>query len=186
MLVRRLFAAATLSAMLMSLAISNARAEVVSAAVSGFEVHESAHVGVAPARAFDEFAGHVGQWWSGEHTWSGSANNLSIQAFAGGCFCERLEHGGTVEHLHVVFFRPGAQLSMVGGLGPLQAMGFSGVLRVVFSPSGTGTDVSLTYRVQGYDPKGAESLAPRVDGMLAETLRRYQRFADTGSPEIKH
>jgi len=164
-----------------SIACSIARAEVVSAAASGFEVRERVHVAAAPGRAFDEFAGHVGQWWSDEHTWSGSASNLSIQAFAGGCFCERLEHGGSVEHLHVVFVRPGVQLSMSGGLGPLQSMGFSGTLRVTFSAQGTGTDVALTYRVQGYDPKGADSLAPAVDGMLSETLKRYQRFADTGS-----
>jgi len=176
-----LLATATFAASVTSVA----NAEVISAAAAGLEVRESAHVAVPPARAFDEFAGHVGQWWSNAHTWSGSAKNLSIHASAGGCFCERLPHAGSVEHLRVVFVRPGSELSMSGGLGPLQSMGFFGVMHVAFTAQGNGTDVTLTYRVHGYDAKGAEHLAPMVDGMLSETLKRYQRFADTGDPEIK-
>jgi uncharacterized protein YndB with AHSA1/START domain len=164
---------------------SIAAADVVSVAAAGFEVRETAHVAVPPARAFDQFAAQVSRWWSSEHTWSGSSKNLSIRMSAGGCFCERLPNGGSVEHLRVVFVRPGSELSMSGGLGPLQSMGFFGVMRVAFAAQRDGTDVTLTYRVHGYDPKGAEHLAPMVDGMLSETLKRFQRFADTGDPQIK-
>jgi uncharacterized protein YndB with AHSA1/START domain len=166
--------------------IARSRAEVLWSAPTGFEVRETVHVAAAPARAFDDFIAHVGDWWSDDHTWSGSAKNMSIQNFPGGCFCEKLKDGGGVEHLRVVSLRPGAAISLAGGLGPLQALAFQGVMRVTFIAAGTGADVTLTYRVQGADPKGAASMAAPVDGMLGETLQRYQRYSDTGSPELKH
>ena len=51
---------------------------------------------------FDALTDDVGRWWNPEHSYSGVAANFSIDARAGGCFCERLKDG-SVAHMTVVF-----------------------------------------------------------------------------------
>ena len=89
----------------------------------------------------------VGSWWSDKRTYSGESRNLSIDARAGGCFCEKLPNGA-VEHMRVVFLRPNEVLRMGGALGPLQA------------PTANGTKVDLTYSVGGFMAGGFEAIAP--------------------------
>ena len=48
---------------------------------------------------------HIGSWWNGSHTYSGSAESMNIDAVAGGCWCE-LWSGGEVEHGRVMFVMP--------------------------------------------------------------------------------
>ena len=71
---------------------------------------------------------------------SKSAANLTLDAKAGGCWCETLPDGGSVEHLVVVFADPGKTLVMRGALGPLQGLGVEGALSIVLKPAGDGTD----------------------------------------------
>ena len=42
-------------------------------------------------------------WWDPSHTWSGSAKNLTFEPKAGGCFCEKLADGGSVQHGRVIY-----------------------------------------------------------------------------------
>ena len=72
---------------------------------------------------YNSIVDDVGLWWDSSHTFSGNAENLSIDDKAGGCFCENLENGGSVRHLEVVFVDPGKTLRMIGGLGPLSSDG---------------------------------------------------------------
>ncbi len=82
----------------------------------------------------------------------------------------------------LVHLSPGKLLRFEGGLGPMQAMGVSGVLTWTFRPDAKGTSVELRYVVGGYNPAGFKDLAPAVDGVLAAQLQRYKRFVDTGKP----
>jgi len=50
------------------------------------------------------------RWWSGQHTCSGQATNLSFDAQAGGCWCERWGDGNSVQHGQVVLVQPGRTL----------------------------------------------------------------------------
>ncbi len=44
----------------------------------------------------------------------------------GGCFCELIPDGaGEIEHMRVIYTRPGVTLRLQGGLGPLQEVGVS-------------------------------------------------------------
>ena len=72
-----------------------AAAEVKSASDGGFEVVSVEMVKATPAAAYDALR-NPGQWWNGEHTYSGDAKNMTIDARAGGCFCEKTEGGGTM------------------------------------------------------------------------------------------
>ena len=83
---------AALALLLMSAPV---QAEVVSASPNGLEVRHIVDVPMPPDAAYAAF-GKVGSWWSGEHSYSGNAANLSLKLEPGGCWCERLPSGGGV------------------------------------------------------------------------------------------
>ena len=117
----------------------------------------------------------IGKWWNPTHSYSGKVSNLSLEPKAGGCFCEKLAGGGSVEHMRVVYAEPGKTLRLQGGLGPLQAQAAAGTLTWTLKPVMNGTEIVQTYAVSGYFPGGTEKLAPGVDKVLAEQLARLQQ-----------
>lgn len=155
-------------------AAAPAAAEVKSSAAGGFEVQSKALVAASPADAYAALV-KIGDWWDPAHSYSGKPANLTLNARVGGCFCEKLDGGGTVEHLRVVQARPGVLLRLQGGLGPLQAQAVVGTMSWTFKASERGTEISQTYVVGGYVSGGAEKLAPLVDKMLADQLARLQQ-----------
>jgi hypothetical protein len=119
----------------------------------------------------------IDRWWSAEHTYSGDASNLSLDASAGGCWCERWK-GNSVEHARVLVAMPGSMLRMQGALGPLQAMAVNGVLTFRLSPIAAGTALDVTYRVRGTADAQLDKIADPVDRVLEAQL---QRLADSVS-----
>ena len=158
-----------------------ASAEVVSAGLNGFEVQEVVNLVVPPASAYAAF-GQVGQWWNKEHTYSGDAARMSLQLRPGGCFCEPLEGGGGIEHMRVTFLKPGEQVVMTGSLGPLLYQATAGVMDVKFERIAGGTRVTMNYRAAGFAKSDADKLAPLVDQVLADQMKRYRIYA-AGAPK---
>jgi hypothetical protein len=68
-----------------------------------------------------------GQTWPCVFLRNGRAATVTVDARAGGCFCE-IARDRLAQHMQVVFAEPERMLRMIGGLGPLQGMGLSGVL----------------------------------------------------------
>jgi len=161
---------------------SPARAEVVSSTPAGFVSRNVVGVAATPAAVYAAIVREVGRWWDPAHTFSGDARNLSIDARAGGCFCETLDGGGTVQHLTVAFAAPGQRLRMTGALGPLQELAVTGVLSWDLVARDGRTEITLTYTVGGYRQGGLQELAAPVDGVLAAQLRRLQNQIERGSP----
>jgi uncharacterized protein YndB with AHSA1/START domain len=151
-------------------------------AANGFVVKQQVDIGAPPQRLWTLFVEQVGSWWNPEHTFSGDAKNLSIDARPGGCFCERLPNGGGVEHLRVVQLKPGEMMRFAGALGPLQAAGVTGSLTVKITAGPDGSKVELSYVVGGFMAGGFDKIAPAVDSVLAEQLHRLKNFAETGDP----
>jgi len=145
---------------------------------TGFLVRYELAIGAPPTKVYDSLI-NVGSWWSEKHTYSGDARNLSIDARAGGCFCEKLPNG-SVEHLRVVFVRANQSLRMTGALGPLQASGVAGAMTWRLSPAESGTKLELAYSVGGFMAGGFESIAPAVESVLREQADRLKRFVETG------
>jgi uncharacterized protein YndB with AHSA1/START domain len=156
------------------------RADVIDASANGFTTTTTAEVAAPPARVFEAVVAQVGLWWAASHTWSGTPKNMSIEGKAGGCFCERLAGGGSVRHMTVLLAEPGKTLRMSGGLGPLQEMPVTGVLTLTFAPTTGGTRVEMIYAVGGYTKDGLSKLAPLVDSVLAEQVKRLKAFVETG------
>src|SRR3712207_812935 len=114
---RRLVIAAAVAALFLP---GTAAADVVSKSAGGFVLKTTVATSAPPDRAYVALVRDVAQWWDESHTYSGDANNLSIIAEPGGCFCEALPNEGGVQHGTVVNVAPGRLLRMSAALGPLQ------------------------------------------------------------------
>lgn len=146
---------------------------VVSSQDGGFVVREEVDFAGNAATAWKRLV-DIGSWWDPAHTYSGRSSNLSLTLQPGGCWCEKLDHGGFARHLDVVLVIPGKTLRLIGGLGPLQGMGATGALTFTLrSTSNTRTTVVAEYSVVGYSPGGLTSLAAAVDEVLAEQMKRF-------------
>ena len=154
-----------------------ASATVSAVTAQGFVVRHEVSIAAPPAKVYDAIV-NVGSWWSPSHTYTKNAANLSIEPRAGGCFCERFPDGGFVEHMRVVYASPGQALRMSGALGPLAPQGLAGSLTWQLTPAGDGTTLALSYSVGGFMDGGFEKIAPAVDGMWAEQVKRLKSFAE--------
>jgi hypothetical protein len=164
-------------ALLSLLVAAPAAAEVKSATPYGFEVQSVAVVKASPEAAWAMIA-RPSLWWNPEHSWSGKAGNLTLDPRAGGCFCEAVPPGGSVEHGRVLSAMPGRLLLLQAPLGPLQALGVATRLTWRLKPVAGGTEITQTYVAGGYMPMGGDKLAPAVDGVLAEQLARLKARLD--------
>jgi uncharacterized protein YndB with AHSA1/START domain len=170
-----------ISALAITAAISTAAyAEVRETRENGFVVESIVLAEASAATVYRDLT-QVARWWDPKHTWSGSVKNLTLKPKAGGCFCEKLANGGSVQHARVVFAQPGKVLRLEGALGPLQDMAVSGVLTFALAPDGPGTRITMTYRVAGILTMDSAKLAPLVDQVMSVQLGRLGAFA-SGRP----
>jgi len=163
-----------------ALASPVATAEVTAVGAAGFEVREQAHVAAAPDAVYAELLAPK-RWWDAKHTYSGDARNLTLDAKAGGCWCETLPGGGSVEHLSIVYLAPNKAIRFRGALGPLQAMGVAGSMTIKLTAATGGTDLTLTYAVGGYSKDGFDDLSKAVDSVLGSQVGRLRKLVETGS-----
>ncbi|HYD44093.1 MAG TPA: SRPBCC family protein [Phenylobacterium sp.] len=158
-----------------------ARAEVVTVADHGFEVKEVAEVKAPAAKVYAALTA-IGRWWDSEHSWSGSAANMTLTPAPGDCWCEKLPNGGAIRHLEVIGVEPGKGLRFHGGLGPLQFTGAAGHMNWTLTEKDGVTTVTWVYTVGGYAKEGFKTWAPAVDSVLGAALKRFKAYAETGKP----
>ena len=171
------------SMLLLALACSAAaRAEVIDAESGGFSLVHEVTIAAPRQTAWHAAVNEVGQWWSSDHTISGDATRMSIDAQPQGCFCEAIgEHAGVV-HLTVTFVNPNVLLRLTGGLGPLGLLGVDGNMTWEFFDAEEGTTVRFAYIVGGYRPGGLDKMAAPVDFVIGQALRRLKAYVETGDP----
>jgi uncharacterized protein YndB with AHSA1/START domain len=138
---------------------------------NGFVVENTAVAAAPPVAVWAALVAPA-RYWSPAHSYSGKAENFTLDAKAGGCFCEALPGGGSVEHMRVVFAKPGSALRLVGGLGPLQSEGVAATLTWALKPVPTGTEITQTYVVGGHMRFDVPATAPIVGQVLNEQLTR--------------
>ena len=149
--------------------VSNAA--VLNSSTNGFVIESSVKVDSAPKRSYQQFL-RINEWWDAEHSWFGSADNFSISAQVGGCFCE-IDGERQVEHMRVAYIEPNEEIRLLGGLGPLQMMGVHGAMTWKFLPlNNGGTEIVHRYAVSGYLDSGLDKLAEVVDRVQTSQLQR--------------
>jgi uncharacterized protein YndB with AHSA1/START domain len=158
-----------------------ASAAVVQSGPNGFSITHSVNLVVPPGQAFAAI-GELPRWWDKDHTYSGDSANLSMSLRAGGCFCERLEKGGGIEHMRVTLVQPGERVVMTGALGPLLYEGVSGVMDLKVERIAGGAKVTINYRAGGFANGNAAALAPIVDKVLGEQIRHYREYVVQKKP----
>lgn len=153
-------------------------ATVVDSTDHGFTTLNKVTIKASPEEVYEQFVTHIGKWWSDEHSWSGQASNIYIEAKIGGCWCERIPVDGEAEHARLVFMKPGETLRFEGELGPLQTMAVTGKMTLNFKRAEGGTEVELIYTVGGYVKGGLKPIAGAVDGVMREQLGRLKGFVE--------
>jgi hypothetical protein len=161
-----------------SVIATEANSEVLNAAPGGFTISYQTEISAARIDVYNAAVNNVGDWWSDDHTYTGNAGNMYIEAKTQGCFCEKLGVDGGVVHLVVTFVNPGEMLRLTGGLGPLGLMGVNGNMTWEFTDSEEGTIVTLNYALGGYMDGGLDSIAEAVDGVLVEQMTSLKAFVE--------
>ena len=151
-------------------------ASVADSSSYGFTIKQEYTIKDPADSVFKNLVYNIGKWWDSEHTYSHDARNLTIQPFAGGCFCERLKDSGSVRHMTVINIVPGKTLRMEGGLGPLQSMAVNAILTFSISQSCNNAELEVTYTVGGYAPGGLQKMAPIVDRVLGQQMKRMIEY----------
>ena len=169
-----------LSALLLLTSHSFAEVEVQDA--SGFVIQHELPLEVEPQLAWLAMT-RPQLWWDPAHSWSGDSANFSLSLEPGGCLCETLPGGGFAEHLRVVYSKPIEEIRLAGGLGPLQGLGFDGVMTWALADAGSGSLLRWSYRVDGRVSESLQSLPAAVDGVLRQQLQRLATHLETISGE---
>lgn len=180
------YSALVLPASLLVLVCPLASADVMDAGTGGFTTVNEVTIDAPREDAWRAALTDIDQWWSSDHTISGDAGRLRIDAEPQGCFCEDLGENAGVVHMTVTMLNPAVVLRLTGGLGPLGLMGVDGNMTWEFSDADDGTTVKFTYAVGGYRPGGLDGIAGPVDKVIAEALMRLKAHIETGDAEQVH
>ena len=162
------------------LIVHSAHAEVRVATPGALVVEHRFQISTAPEAAWAALV-HPERYWPNDHTWSGSAANLSLVPEAGGCYCERWA-GGSAQHGVVAMALPGKRLRIRGALGPFQEMPVTGVLTVNLAARDGGTEAVVTYSLAGDDAAKLGDMASVVDGVVRQQFAGFAALASTPAP----
>jgi hypothetical protein len=175
-------ALAVLAAALLS--ATPAHAEITAQSDNGFAVSHTVTVSVDPDDAFAMLRTPA-KWWDKEHTWTGSADNLYMDAQAGGCFCELIPNAattesgapqrtlrGSVQHMQILYVDPGKLLRMSGALGPLQGEAMAGTMTIALAAIKGGTRLTFDYVAGGFMRMPQDAMASAVDGVIGAQASR--------------
>ena len=110
-------------------------------------------------------------WWSPDHTFSGDANNLSLDPQAGGLWREDWD-GGSVAHGTVLNVMEGQSLRLDAPFGPLQGMAVTVIWTITIEPDGDGTRIIFDEVATGSSASALGQIAPAVDRVKDEAIAR--------------
>lgn len=151
-----------------------AQAEVLEVSDTHFRLQHSMEVAQSPQEIWGVLV-QPQRWWSPQHTYSGNANNLSLNPSAGGLWRESWS-GGSVTHGTVLTAMPGKLLRLDAPFGPLQGTGAKVTWTISLQSMDQGTRILFDEIAFGPESAGLRQLAPAVDQVKAEGLRRLGGF----------
>lgn len=150
--------------------VATARADIVESSDSHYVLKHEATSSLAPDALWARFI-IPADWWHPDHTYSGDANNLSLQPNAGGLWLERWD-GGSVIHGSVLYVEDGKSMRLYAPFGPLQGLGVYTVWTITISAEGTGSKVVFDEISTGPPSADLDELAKAVDYVKTEGISR--------------
>jgi hypothetical protein len=167
---KALFAACAMAVMGSALP---AHADVKAAAADGMILQFKGEVALSRDDAWSRLL-NPSAWWVKDHTYSGDSKNLSIDAVAGGCWCELWE-GGEVEHGRVVYLKRNEAIRYNAPLGPLQGLGVNTVVTFSLADGSAAgrTAITVDMVVVGSSLSGLDKLAAPVNQVLGEQVKSF-------------
>ena len=160
-----------------------AAAEVLGASPNGFEIRESVQLVIPPDQAFDAFE-QVGSWWNPAHTYSGKAANMRVALSLGACLCERFED----RRRDRAFAR---RLCRAEQARDPDRVARAAAVRGDVGRHGSDRRADRRRVARndelsrgGFYKGGADKLAPLVDQVLADQMKRYRVYA-TARPRTR-
>lgn len=159
------------------LAATPAAAEIVDVAPNGMEIRHQVRIAAPPEKVWAALIDPA-RWWGSDHTFSGSASNLTLEPRAGGCWCEKLPSGGGVMHMQVAHFAPPQTLVLRGALGPLYNLGADGAMAFTLAANGAETDLTLSFRAGGYVKEGFQKWSGPVDNVLGLQIGNLKKVLE--------
>jgi uncharacterized protein YndB with AHSA1/START domain len=156
-------------------AAPGALAEVIEATPERYVLRQEATSALAPDALWARLL-KPETWWHPDHTYSGKAENLSLDAQAGGLWREDWE-GGSVFHGRVLQVQKGKMLRLDAPFGPLQDIAVTVVWTITLTEEkstgeGTGTRVVFEETANGTPGSKLDALAPAVDFVKTGAIRR--------------
>lgn len=160
------------AAVVMALVAGGAGAEVKATAPDGLVFQFKGQMPLGREEAWKRTVA-IGSWWSDAHTYSGAAANMTVDAVAGGCWCE-IWPDGEIEHGRVIAMIRNQLLRFSTALGPLQDTGVNAAMTISLAdgPSPGTTNLTMDYKVVGSTLANLASMAAPVDGVLQEQFDR--------------
>lgn len=152
-----------------------AYAEIKQSAADHFVLRHEARKELAPAEIWQRLIDPA-SWWEDAHSFSGEADNLSLELKPGGFWREDWEEGFVI-HGTLISLREGSQLRFDAPFGPLQAMGVRDIWTITIRPleNGTGSLVIFDEVAMGASFQNLDKIAPAVDRVKQEALESLVR-----------
>lgn len=149
-----------------------AHGEVVKSSGDHYTLRQEGVSPLAPEALWDRLL-KPDTWWHPDHTWSGSAENLSLNPHAGGPWMESWD-GNVVEHGRVLALMENRMLRLDAPFGPLQGMGVTVTWTITLAPDEEtgGTRVVFDEVANGSSQSGLDQIAAAVDGVKTQAMNR--------------
>ena len=150
--------------------VSSVQADITKANPDHYTLRHEATSSMAPDVLWQRLI-KPATWWHPEHSYSGDAANLSLDARAGGLWREDWA-GGSVAHGEVLYVKDGEQLRLNAPFGPLQERAVTVVWTITITPEGEGSKVVFDEVANGTSESGLDALAPAVNFVKGEAIKR--------------
>lgn len=147
-----------------------AAADIVAASPDHYTLRHEAVSTLSPEDMWERLI-QPDTWWHPDHTYSGLAENLRLDAQAGGLWLETWD-GHSVEHGRVLTLMEGQSIRLDAPFGPLQGTAVNVVWTITIEPDGNGTRVTFDEIANGSSASGLDKIAPAVDGVKQQAMAR--------------
>lgn len=149
-------------------------AEVMTSAPDHFTLKLEAQSDLSPSELWARLV-EPSDWWLSDHTYSGDASNLSLDAQAGGLWREDWD-GGSVWHGTVLQAQPEQSLVLSAPFGPLQGLAVTSVWTITLTPSDSGgTQITFDHVTNGTSASELDAMAPAVDFVKQQAIESLAR-----------